>query len=329
MDVPLLLVMVTGGAAATVLALQAYTQLTHNRRAVRARLAPRGSAQGAGPSPLRQTSGRSPLYPLASLLPFSQRSIGALKLELIQAGWQIRPEEFIVLRLIAAVIAAAGGAAVVGYLGIETVWLRIAIVAAMALGGWYAPRFVLSRKRQKRLETVEKQLPDALTAMAKSLRAGAGILHALEYAASETPAPLGPEMAAVMRDLQLGADPEEVFRGLSERVGSPDLDIASTGILIQRTVGGNLGEILSQVTDTVRERAEIQNEIRALTAQQRLGANMAAALPVLVAAAITLMRPEVGSLLITTPAGNIALAIGIACEVLGLWLIKRLAVIEV
>jgi Flp pilus assembly protein TadB len=166
---------------------------------------------------------------------------------------------------------------------------------ALTFGGWFAPGLVLSRRRNRRLAAIEKQLPEALTAMAKSLRAGSGILQALEYAAAETPSPLGPELAAVMRDLQLGADAEELFRGLSERVGSPDLDIAVTGIVIQRTVGGNLSEVLNQVTATIRERAELQSEIRALTAQQRLSANFAAALPVFVAVVVTLMRPEIGT----------------------------------
>src|SRR5205807_2335910 len=139
-----------------------------------------------------------------------------------------------------------------------------AIVVALTLAGWYGPRLILAWKRQKRRQAIDKQLPEALTAMAKSLRAGSGILRALDYAAAETPAPLGPELQAVMRDLQLGVDAEEVFRDLSERVSSPDLDIATTGILIQRTVGGNLSEILTQVSNTIRERAEIQSEIGVL-----------------------------------------------------------------
>jgi tight adherence protein B len=153
-------------------------------------------------------------------------------------------------------------------------------------------------------------------------------LQALAYAASETPAPLGSELQQTLRDLQLGADPGATFAALSERVGNADLDIAVTAILIQRNVGGNLSEILANVTKTIRERAKIQAEIRVLTSRQRLQANLVAALPVLVAVSFTLLNPDLGRLLFETAAGRIALAIGIGFELAGLWLIRRLSVIE-
>lgn len=151
----------------------------------------------------------------------------------------------------------------------------------------------------------------------------------LAYAANETPPPLGPELQSALRDLQLGAEAEDVFGALSERIGRPDLDIAVTAIVIQRTVGGNLAEILTKVTETIRERAKLYGEVRVLTAQQRLTGNLVALIPLLVALGFFAFKPELGKLLIETTAGQIALAIGIAFELVDLWLIRRLAVIEV
>jgi tight adherence protein B len=187
----------------------------------------------------------------------------------------------------------------------------------------------MARRREARLIAIEEQLYDALSAVSKSLRAGNGLLQALERAAQETPAPLGAELRGTLRDLQLGADAEVVFTKLSERVGSADLDIAVTAILIQRTVGGNLSEILGTVTNTIRERASLQREIRVLTSRQRVTGNLIAGLPVVVALAFAFMNPAMGEILIHKTAGHIAIGIALAFEVLGLWLIRRLAKIEV
>ena len=187
----------------------------------------------------------------------------------------------------------------------------------------------MSRQRAKRLEQIEKQLPDALTTLAKSLRAGTGLLQAMTYAAEETPAPLGPELDQTLRELRLGANAEVAFSELSARVGSNDLDIAVTAIVIQRSVGGNLSEILTNVSTTIRERAKLYGEIKVLTSRQRLTGNLMALIPVLIAFAFIALNPELGRLLIDTVPGRIALAIGLAFEVLGLVLIRKFGQIEV
>jgi tight adherence protein B len=169
----------------------------------------------------------------------------------------------------------------------------------------------------------------AVTAMAKSLRAGLGILQAVSYVAQETPPPLGTEFQNLLRDLQLGIEAEEAFAALAKRVGSEDLQIAVTAIIIQRTIGGNLAEILMNVTNTIRERARLQAEVRALTARQRLTTNIAAAIPVVVGIAFMVLNPKLADLLISTTEGRISLAIGVFFELLGIWLVRRLAVIEV
>jgi len=199
----------------------------------------------------------------------------------------------------------------------------------LMLAGWFLPHSYVAHRRKRRLEAIERQLPDALTAVAKALRAGSGLLQGLGYAAQETSDPLGTELRTTLRDLELGADAEEVFADLCRRTGSPDLDIAVTALIIQRTVGGNLSEILTNVTKTIRERAKLRGEVRVMTSRQRLTGNIVAVLPVLVAGAFLGLNPDMGRLLFEEPAGRIALAIGIAFELLGLWLIRRLAVVEV
>ncbi|HLF04227.1 MAG TPA: type II secretion system F family protein, partial [Dehalococcoidia bacterium] len=240
-----------------------------------------------------------------------------------------RVGEYLTLRLASLVLGSVAALVLVRTLQPNAAFLRVLLVASLTIFGWLLPRLLMSRARKKRLERVERQLPDAVMALANSLRGGLGLLQALNVAASETPAPLGPQLQITLRELQLGAEAEETFGRLVQRLGSKDIDIVVTAILIQRAAGGNLSEILMNVANTVRERAEIRMEIMTLTSSQRLMGNLIAALPVLVAVAFVTLNPEVGKLLFETTVGQIALGVGIAFELLGLWVIRRLVKIEV
>ena len=274
---------------------------------------------------LRDTGGR---LPFVNRLPLSREARARMELELEQAGQPLRVNEYLAIRVGGALLLGIAALVVLSVLGAPT-WLRLIVPLGAMTPGWMFPRMLVSRARQRRQREFEKQLPDALTAIAKSLRAGTGLLQALAYAGDETPTPLGPELQSALRDLQLGADPDIVFTTLSQRVGGADIDIATTAILIQRNVGGNLAEILSNVTNTIRERAQLQAEILVLTARQRLTGNLIAMLPVFAAAVFIGINPKLGRLLLDTPAGQISLVIGLGFEALGIWLIRRLAVIEV
>ncbi len=327
MDPLLLLIGLTVAASAGLLTFLAYQRLGAGRRTVGARIAPAGVDSGFNPgSALRRSRGS---LPLSNLLPLSGPAEERMRRELERAGWPIRVGEYLSIRLAGA--AAGGAAGLLLVLGLHPgpALLRPVLVLLLVSGGWLFPRLLLSRARRKRLEKVEGQLPNAVMGMAKSLRVGTGLLQALAYAAKETSAPLGPELQRTLRELQLGAEAEAVFGALSARVGSPDLDIVVTAILIQRGSGGNLSEILLNVTNTIRERAKIQAEVRVLTAEQRISANLMALVPVVIAVVFILINPDTGKLLINTTVGQIALAIGIILELSGLWLIRRLAVIEV
>lgn len=327
MDPLLALIGLTLAATVALGSLYAFEQVTGERAVVRRRIS--GKHDG-----MRLSSGsvlranRASRFPLVDRLPLSPQARERMQTELERAGKPLKVSEYLALRLGVALMAVLFAVLVANALGLPR--LALAGAAAVALFvGWMLPRMWISRQYKRRRRQIEDQLPDALTAIAKSLRAGTGLLQALAYAAHETEAPLGPELQAALRDLQLGADPAEVFSALAERVDLPDLDIAVTAIIIQRQVGGNLSEILMNVTNTIRQRAALHAEVRVLTARQRLTANLIALLPLLVAGAFIGLNPDMGLLLINGTAGRIALGVGIAFEALGIFLIRRLSVIEV
>lgn len=325
MDPMLLLIALASSGSVALGALYAYGQWAGPRTAVRARLDPGRDIAFSPTGVLRQQRRR---LPFVDRLPVSPEGRERVQLDLERAGLRWRVQEFYGLRLLFALGFALAASLPLAAAGFAPVAAIIVSLLAMIIG-WMVPRQYLARRRKKRMVTVEQQLPDALTAISKSLRAGSGLLQALAFAADETPAPLGPELGSALRDLQLGADPIEVFESLSRRVGSGDLDIAVTAIVIQRTVGGNLSEILNNVTNTIRERAKIQREVRVLVTRQMLQANLTAALPVGIAGLFILISPDIGRTLISTTAGNIALGFAALCEVTGIYVVRRLAIIEV
>jgi tight adherence protein B len=312
-------------AATTLMVIYVFQAATARSRTVRERMVTAPVAAPVHRSPLRRATSR---MPFVDRLPLSAGSRERMQSEIEQAGKSWRVNEYLGVRLGSALLGALVGFIFGDSLGGPAA-LQVLVALGLMMVGWVAPRMYLRRAFQRRQRLIEQQLPDALTAIAKSLRAGMGLLQALTFAADETPEPLGGEFRSVLRDLQLGADPEVVFNDLSRRVASRDLEIAVTAIVIQRSIGGNLSEILNNVSNTVRERVKLKREIRVITSRERLTGNMVALLPIVVAILFILINPEVGTLLFTEPVGRIAVGIAIGFEVMGYWLIRRLSVVEV
>jgi len=129
--------------------------------------------------------------------------------------------------------------------------------------------------------------------------------------------------------MNIGSSAEVALLALSDRAGSYDLDIVVTAILVQRTVGGNLGEILDTVAETMRERIRIRGEIQTLTAQQKLTGLVIGALPLGVGVLFQFMSPEYISPLFHTLVGKGMLGVALVLETVGLLIIQRILNIEV
>jgi tight adherence protein B len=129
--------------------------------------------------------------------------------------------------------------------------------------------------------------------------------------------------------MNIGSSAEEALLGLSERSSSYDLDIVVTAILVQRTVGGNLGEILDTVADTMRERIRIRGEIQTLTAQQKLTGIVLGLIPVGCGILFQFMSPGYIAPLFTTFMGKMMLGTAVVMETVGIMIIQRILKIEV
>ncbi|WDC85547.1 type II secretion system F family protein [Caloramator sp. mosi_1] len=135
--------------------------------------------------------------------------------------------------------------------------------------------------------------------------------------------PLGKEFKRLLKEMSLGLPDVEAFKNLQNRIESEDLNILINAILIQKDIGGNLSEILDNISETIRERQKIKNELKTLTAQGRLTGMIISMLPVFLGGVIYIFNKEYIMLLLTTKIGIGMLIFSLLSELAGLFIIKR------
>ncbi|HKJ61296.1 MAG TPA: type II secretion system F family protein [Hyphomicrobiales bacterium] len=192
-----------------------------------------------------------------------------------------------------------------------------------------APLKYYKAMRKKRLKTFERQFPDALTMISGSLAAGASLNMAIESLVREQPVPLAQEFLLLLREQRIGVDFEISLRNMERRLPLPDFVMFSAALRISREIGGNLGETLDLLADTLRRKATMEGKIDALTAQGRMQGYVMTALPIFLGTLLFFLEPEAMSLLFTTPQGWGTLAVVLVMEALGYVFIRKVTNIDV
>lgn len=270
-------------------------------------------------TPLRES--RSVAGVLRSIV--SGAWLARIEADLDRADSNLQVIDFITIRIFLTGLGFAAGFLLLGW----PIGFLVGAVAAAV--GFQAPQLWLNQRKTSRLKRLEAQLPETLNLIANSLKAGFGLLQALSQAASQAEEPLSSELKVAIHEMNVGSSVEEALLGLSERGGSYDLDLVVTAILIQRSVGGNLSEILETVAGTMRERVRIRGEINTLTAQQRMTGIVIGLLPVGVGIMFMVVSPDYITLLFTEGTGRLLLGVGVILEVVGVFIIRRILAIEV
>jgi tight adherence protein B len=246
--------------------------------------------------------------------------IGRWEKELERAGLPLKAGEFFVLRLLVAGIMTG-----IGYL---MHFQGIALLPALWVG-YLLPKFYMKRRKEKRLARCASQLAVSLGTMATAMRAGFSFMQAMQLVGREVPDPIGPEFDRTLREINFGVPVEEALQRLLERLPDADLELVITALLVQRSTGGNLSEILESMQETIHARVRIQEELKALTAQGRLSAWIISLLPIVLGVLINLMNPEYFSPLLTHPIGWMLLGMGAVSGLIGWMAIRKIVRIEV
>ena len=240
--------------------------------------------------------------------------------ELIKGGIPLKGEEFITIRLLTTGGTGLLFTALTGDLAIGIILGAIAFVV---------PMLVVRYAQNKRMKKFNAQIGDSLIVMANSLRAGFSFFQALDLVSKEMPEPISGEFGKVLREINLGTPTEAALVNLNERVGSDDLDLLITAVLIQRQVGGNLSEVLDNISHTIRERIRIKGEIKALTAQGKISGLIIGLLPVILGLVLFMINRTYIMGLFTNVIGIGLVIGGIISEMLGLMFVKKIVDIDV
>jgi tight adherence protein B len=237
-----------------------------------------------------------------------------------RSGLPLKPEEYILLKWLAAGIS--------GFLMLLVSGNIILMIPGFLLGLLF-PRWYVKKKIKERVVRFNDGLPDMISTIVGSLRAGFSFQQALKAVAEEAGSPIKEEMESVLKEMQYGASLEDSLNDLKNRMPSEDLDLMIQAILIQRQVGGNLATVLDKIVQTIRERTKIYRQISSLTAQGRLSGIVIGLLPIILAFVLYLIEPEYIGTLFNHPIGIALTAAGLFSGTIGFFLIRKITTVEV
>ena len=205
----------------------------------------------------------------------------------------------------------------------EAIAILAAIIASLL------PIILAARKRKKRLEKFNSQLPDTLDLLGRSLSVGHAFSESLHQVGMEMPEPIATEFRITFEEQKLGLSTKAALDRLSERVPLLDLRLCITAMHIQRETGGNLGEILEKVSHTIRARYKLMEDFRTLTTASRGSAWVLCILPIAIVGVLTLINPEHTFSLLHETRGHYVLALAAILQVLGVVTIWKILDIRV
>jgi tight adherence protein B len=245
----------------------------------------------------------------------ANQNANALAADLASADLQLRPYEFRLLQ-----IAVALSFMIIGFLRFG---FSIA-VPVLGVIGYVAPALYLRNRRGRRLAMFEAGLPRAMELIANSMKAGQSVAQSLSAVTDNAQPPLSEEFGLARREIELGASVDSALGNMVKRMGSTDLRLMVMVITIQHSVGGDLPAILTTLADTMRQRAEMREEVLAATAQSRASSLIITLLPVAAAAFLYFLVPEYFRPMFTNPLGWVMLGICAALLVTGNVIIRRI-----
>ena len=256
---------------------------------------------------------------LDTLLRRSERVSNIQKM-LAQAGMDARAGNFLGLCALAGI-----GGAIVGYIAsrrIEVSWISLLI-------GFVLPYFVVSYKRNKRFEKFEELFPEAIDTLARAVRAGHAFTTALEMITDEVSEPVSGEFRQLYEEQKFGMPVRDALMNLTERMPLVDVKFFVTAVMLQRETGGNLAEILDNLSYVIRERFKIQRQVRVYTAQGRLTMALLMGMPPIIITVMLVLNPMFIKPLFSDPIGHTLLVAGITLQTIGYFVIRKIIKIQV
>lgn len=263
------------------------------------------------------------LKALSTLVPefkLNKNSEKKRELELIRADFPVSIQELLVIKLLS-----ASAFAFLAY-AVSRDYLIVLLVFIII---WNFPRFLIAKRIKDKIKLFDSQLDEGITIISNSLKAGYSFLQAVAVVTDETKDPFSKEFKKLLKEMSLGISEEDALKNLHNRVESEDFTLIMNAILIQKDIGGNLSEILDNISETIRERQKIKNELKTLIAQGKMSGAILSLLPVFLGLTIFLLNREYIMLLFTTATGLVMLGFAVVSELIGLFMIRKIINIDI
>jgi tight adherence protein B len=278
---------------------------------------PRRSATGGGL--LKEVERLSVIGPLNKALAGSNAIAANLRDVVHMSGLKMTPGQ---------IVLGSGCLAMAGYilviLWLPSIWLGLA--AGLFLGS--LPYVVLRVLRAQRLNKFEEQFPEAVDLIARTLRAGHAFTTGLRMAADELPQPVAAEFKLLHDQQNYGLPLTEALHLFARRVPLIDAQFFTTAVLTQREAGGNLAEVLDNLSAVIRERFKIKRQLRVVSAHGRLTGFVLASMPPLLGVFLMIRTPEHFTILTTDPLGIKMIIVAVSLQVLGGFLIYKITKVD-
>ena len=239
--------------------------------------------------------------------------------DLARAGLNVTPAEYLLIRI--------GAVALGALIGLFRFGISIGPVVVAAIG-FLIPPLVVNYLQRRRQNMFNDQLTGMLQLLSNSLKTGYAIDRALETVASKSQPPVSTEFERVTTEITLGTSVEDALSALLLRINSPDLEFIVTAILLHIRVGGNLAEVLDNISDTLRDRLQTKRDMSVLTAQSRASATIITGLPILLALGLYVFVPGYFAPMTSTFVGYILLGIAGLLILVGNILIRRMTALQ-
>jgi tight adherence protein B len=249
----------------------------------------------------------------------SVRGRPTLAEDLARAGLAISPPEYLLVRIATVALAALFGLLRFG------ISIGPIILAAV---GFILPPLLIAYLQRRRQNMFNDQLTGMLQLLSNSLKTGYAIDRALETVAAKSQPPVSTEFERVATEVTLGTSVEDALSALLLRINSPDLEFIVTAILLHVRVGGNLAEVLDNISDTLRDRLQTKRDMSVLTAQSRASATIITGLPILLALGLYVFVPGYFAPMTSTFIGYVLLGVAGFLVLVGNLLIRRMTTLQ-
>lgn len=232
----------------------------------------------------------------------------------------VDPRTLVWLSLVAVAVAGVLGAMLLEHLA----WGLVFAVVAAGL-----PNLLIKNAELRRREKLEAQLVDGITTLASGVRAGLNLVQSMELLVNNLTGPIRQEFRHLLREYEMGLDLNQGMRNASDRIRSPNYRLVFTAIEMHRARGGDAGESLDRIAQSIREIQRLEGKLDALTSQGRTQARMMAIMPAVFLGMMWLMDPAGVTMLFAEPAGRAVLLTSVALIVLAVWWIRRIMDVDI